>query len=43
MVKNKNIYEIMLLEIIGLKKEKLNLIVCLGCVVVRNYMVEMGY
>lgn len=43
MVKNKNTYEIMSPETIGLKKEKLNLTARSGRAAVRNHMVEMGY
>lgn len=43
MVKNKNTYEIMSPETIGLKKEKLNLTARSGRAAVRNHMAEMGY
>ena len=43
MVKNKNTYEIMSPETIGLKKEKLNLTARSGRSAVRNHMAEMGY
>jgi len=43
MVKNKNTYEIMSPETIGLKKEKLNLTARSGRAAVRNHMSEMGY
>lgn len=43
MVKNKNTYEIMSPETIGLKKEKLNLTARSGRAAVRNHMMEMGY
>lgn len=43
MVKNKNTYEIMSPETIGLKKEKLNLTARSGRAAVKNHMEEMGY
>ncbi|WGE88462.1 2-isopropylmalate synthase [Actinobacillus equuli subsp. haemolyticus] len=43
MVKNKNTYEIMSPETIGLKKEKLNLTARSGRAAVKNHMTEMGY
>lgn len=43
MVKNKNTYEIMSPETIGLKKEKLNLTARSGRAAVKNHMAEMGY
>ena len=43
MVKNKNTYEIMSPETMGLKKEKLNLTARSGRAAVRNHMAEMGY
>ncbi|MCK3654467.1 2-isopropylmalate synthase [Pasteurellaceae bacterium Macca] len=43
MVKNKNTYEIMSSETIGLKKEKLNLTARSGRAAVKNHMSEMGY
>ena len=43
MVKNKNTYDIMSPETIGLKKEKLNLTARSGRAAVRNHMAEMGY
>ena len=43
MVKNKNTYEIMSPETIGLKKEKLNLTARSGRAAVRNHMAERGY
>ncbi|MFZ7159014.1 2-isopropylmalate synthase [Avibacterium gallinarum] len=43
MVKNKNTYEIMSPETIGLKKEKLNLTARSGRAAVKNHMDSMGY
>ncbi|PJG82891.1 2-isopropylmalate synthase [Caviibacterium pharyngocola] len=43
MVKNKNTYEIMSPETIGLKKEKLNLTARSGRAAVKNHMESMGY
>ncbi|MCW9733242.1 2-isopropylmalate synthase [Avibacterium sp. 20-15] len=43
MVKNKNTYEIMSPESIGLKKEKLNLTARSGRAAVKNHMDSMGY
>ncbi len=43
MVKNKNTYEIMAPETIGLKKEKLNLTARSGRAAVKNHMEAMGY
>ncbi|SUB33852.1 2-isopropylmalate synthase [[Pasteurella] mairii] len=43
MVKNKNTYEIMSPETIGLKKEKLNLTARSGRAAVKNHMDAMGY
>ncbi|WP_032092311.1 MULTISPECIES: 2-isopropylmalate synthase [Pasteurellaceae] len=43
MVKNKNTYEIMSPETIGLKKEKLNLTARSGRAAVKNHMEAMGY
>ncbi|MFZ7284022.1 2-isopropylmalate synthase [Avibacterium avium] len=43
MVKNKNTYEIMAPETIGLKKEKLNLTARSGRAAVKNHMDSMGY
>ncbi|WP_040975460.1 2-isopropylmalate synthase [Necropsobacter massiliensis] len=43
MVKNKNTYEIMAPETIGLKKEKLNLTARSGRAAVKNHMDAMGY
>ena len=43
MLKNKNTYEIMSPETIGLKKEKLNLTARSGRAAVKNHMEEMGY
>ena len=43
MVKNKNTYEIMSPETIGLKKEKLNLTARSGRAAVKGHMADMGY
>ncbi|STY60912.1 2-isopropylmalate synthase [Mannheimia haemolytica] len=43
MLKNKNTYEIMSPETIGLKKEKLNLTARSGRAAVKGHMADMGY
>lgn len=43
MLKNKNTYEILSPEAIGLKKEKLNLTARSGRAAVKGYMTDMGY